>query len=595
MTTSTTTATAVDETRARNVAINERVIAAGCEVILRQNHFDDDNAAEVIAAALMELATAWREEAAWWENSGRRGAKGTAKELTQAAARLAGVAVGLKAAQIGPGAMDAIAEADAQQIIDLTRLNAEHGSTCVRCAAAGHSTTPCRNAACEQAELHPEPCAVCKGFAEVGARVAGFESLADAQAKLESNTCAHPVAGLSTLKSGAVKCTTCGSTIKEGDPTMAFLAGETNTYNPGHQVGDKVTVGGVEFTKISDDPFPSTPQASEIAAAFASTMPNPFTSPGLPRRPAPKRLTFDELGPLIGATYPAPRPNLSHSAIERYAGCGVALLLSDATRAGVLAAQRPSWSRVGGQAFHLAIESIERAVLANGGSISDTAVTEEFWQESLGSAIEAAKAQVGDSPYVDDATWHIANSGREGYDWWRVEGLEMVRRYVAFHDNTWRATHTLLQLPTGPNGGAPYEPVLEFEYQVPAGTTAISDHGFIDAAWVDLSDPKVAKLDIHDYKAGKSKPDSNDQLHGYASALRRLLPANFALPVRGTYWLARQGVYTPPVTLDVATSTARVDYAFKMTKRGVDAGVFVPRVSSFCVSCSAVDLCPARA
>ncbi|HET6481235.1 MAG TPA: DNA (cytosine-5-)-methyltransferase, partial [Actinoplanes sp.] len=49
----------------------------------------------LIQAAMMELAAVWREQAAWWEASGKRGGKGTAKELIQAAGRLAGFAVGL--------------------------------------------------------------------------------------------------------------------------------------------------------------------------------------------------------------------------------------------------------------------------------------------------------------------------------------------------------------------------------------------------------------------------------------------------------------------------------------------------------------------
>lgn len=49
----------------------------------------------LLHAALMELAKHWREEAAHFEASGRRGAKTTAKEFIQAAARLSGFAIGL--------------------------------------------------------------------------------------------------------------------------------------------------------------------------------------------------------------------------------------------------------------------------------------------------------------------------------------------------------------------------------------------------------------------------------------------------------------------------------------------------------------------
>ena len=48
-----------------------------------------------IEAAMMELAAIWREEAAHVTAAGRKGHIGIAKEYTQAAARLAGFAVGL--------------------------------------------------------------------------------------------------------------------------------------------------------------------------------------------------------------------------------------------------------------------------------------------------------------------------------------------------------------------------------------------------------------------------------------------------------------------------------------------------------------------
>lgn len=82
---------------------------------------ETNNEALLIGAALQALVDSWREEADLWTNSKRRGWQGTAKELRQVAARVAGVMVDLnelaKAHGTGVGAVDPSA---VERLDDLT-------------------------------------------------------------------------------------------------------------------------------------------------------------------------------------------------------------------------------------------------------------------------------------------------------------------------------------------------------------------------------------------------------------------------------------------------------------------------------------------
>ncbi len=511
-----------------------------------------DGIAAMIERSLLELAQCWTDEADWFAQQKRRGWKSTVEEITKAATRLRGFAVGLS----------------------------------VGVATSGTNLPDPDLAMPAEIEI-PEPVAhepqcMCNRPECVALRLDQMDP---------ASICSHPEDKRSRLKSGATICTLCNTTVGPpvtGDATMDYLSGAVNTYEPiprsaNQHLGEDVDV-------------PMNPMNVHI-----SEIGNPFSSPASPttrHRRDVKRLTYYDLGPLIGATYPAPRAHLSHSTVERYAQCGLSLLLSDASRADALGPMRPSWSRVGGSAFHLAIESIERAALELGGAspTSELGEWQELWESALESAAGAESEKLAGTPYEDRETWHIANGGREGYDWWRVEGLDMVKRYVAFHDDAWRGFHTLLRLPDLTAAPGTYVPVLEWAFDISAGSTAIKDVGFVDQAWTTFEQgQKVATIDIHDLKAGKSKPSTITQLSGYAEAIRRHLPPNFALPIRGTFWLARAGTYTPPVVLDQMDGRAEVDYQYQMTERGIKAGVFPAAPSNLCVSCGAFDYCPTQA
>ena len=222
---------------------------------------------------------------------------------------------------------------------------------------------------------------------------------------------------------------------------------------------------------------------------------------------------------------------------------------------------------------------------------------EKFWDDVLAQVVDEQKAALVGTAYAQPSTWHVANKGLEGFDWWRVEGLSMVKRYLEFHNNDWRSTHTLLQVPNDPSAPQPQRvPVLEFGFTTTAGSTAITEEGRIDAAWMSTSpEYPVATLEVIDYKAGKSIPTDYFQLTGYADVLRRrYLPPGFGLPIVGRFWLARQGRYTLPVGLEPNAGTAEIDYRYTMAERKHRNGVFEPSPSNFCASCSSVDYCPAQ-
>jgi len=545
---------------------------------------DKEHTVRIIESAMMALVQAWRAEADLLEVAKRRGWKSTCEEIRRSAARLAGFAHGF-----------------ADSLDDAIPNYAEIGAR-----AAGYE-----GLAAAKADLEPldhEPQCAC-GHPNCAAL--SLAAAIDAQ----QEGCSHPADQRSTLKSGAVLCTLCQASLPptvwdrfantpQSSPALTadnFLPAEPHVP---HHLGDVVTVAGVQFAKIGDSPFGD---ESEAASVVSELIPNPFTSPGKPSsRPDVKRLGYQDLGQLISVTYPAPRAHLSHSYVETVEKCGLSALLSDASRAGHLGPRRPSWSLIGGTAFHLAIESIERAAISIGGAapVPDGATGDwaAMWDEALNQAIADAEAQLAGTPYASNSTWHVANRGLEGYDWWRVEGLAMIERYVKHHDDAWRAKHTLLQVPSEPtNANSPRVPVLEFAYATvitPPGGSPITVEGRMDAAWMSLDQAEypAATLEIVDHKAGKSVPTDPFQLRQYADVLRSTyLPANFGLRIVGRWWLARKGLYTAPIILYPIHGRAEIDYRYRAAQRVMANAAFTPSPSNMCSSCGLVDYCPTQA
>lgn len=525
----------VGDIQARQAAYSQRVIDAGglCDHAVAEK-LSAFETTYVIKAALLEIAACWREEAAIFDASSRRGAKTTAKEYVQAAARLAGFATALK-------------------------------------------------------------------------------------------VCDHPQGALSTSPKGVTRCTACQTVISTtpGPQDLPTLAEFTGALKAGladaaaSAIDDALPLveathheGDVPVQPISPFSAPSPPaELLNIVSdePVAVTLPSPFVTPAPPgrNRPPVTRLRFADLGELAAKTYPVARANLSHSFVEDMESCGLKAMLRDASRHEQIGAARPSWSLVGGTAIHAAINAIERAALELGGASPNSEFGwEKFWNETLQAEIDERVLALAGSPYADLSTWHVPNKGLEGFDWWRVKGADMIATYLKVHDDAWRASHVLLQVPAiRTNVATPgaLVPVLEFEFNEFIAGTDITAKGYVDAAWVahpatvGPSQYPTAAIEVVDFKSGAREPSSPFQLAQYADVLRRhYLPANFALPIYGRHYLARRGIYTPPVLLDSATSTDEIAYRYSQAQRAHRAGVVIASPSSFCSGCGFVDYCPTQ-
>jgi len=355
------------------------------------------------------------------------------------------------------------------------------------------------------------------------------------------------------------------------------------------------------------DPVQPPPPAPAIPAPPIPIVGTPFVDPVGPGANAPAaRLAFRDLDGLVSTlaiTTTSPS-SLSHSSVTTYEGCGVRALMTRASRHGLIGVGRPQWSMIGGRAFHLAVQQVEQyaATAVPGGAppaLSDSDVT-GLWTNSLNATIAEESEKVANSPYWDMTTWRASAQGKEGYDWWRVEGRAMLARYLDVHDAAWRAARTLLSV-ADPAAVNSLTPVLEWSYESSIKgdaiitTGAIMTRGVIDSAWTVMGTKgiELPTIDIIDLKSGSRMPRDHFQLDEYAAALRCVLPPNFALPIRGLYYNARKGTYSEPVVLN-GTGAAAQEYRYAQVHRGMTAGVYAANPSDFCAACPFADYCPTQ-
>ncbi len=240
---------------------------------------------------------------------------------------------------------------------------------------------------------------------------------------------------------------------------------------------------------------------------------------------------------------------------------------------------------IGGSAFHGAVEAIERAWLSG---------VELFpeWMTFFESAIQATAEPLAGTPYADSATWYVSNRGKEGFDWWRVEGARMLDLYVKHHTPTWRAANPVFRV-------GDTTPVIEYPYEMTLrsldGERGLTAQGFVDVARLDMT---TYSLTVYDYKTGSRDPETTFQLgeYGHALLMAMSIPAEPAdRPILGSYWLARKGIYTPPVKVLQRHPLEELQYRYDAAARGTSARVFGPKVSNLCKSCGSVDYCPTQA
>lgn len=362
----------------------------------------------------------------------------------------------------------------------------------------------------------------------------------------------------------------------------------------GYVIGDTVTVGGVQFTKIGDwpreaDGSPSPGTAADVAAV---TMPTIIEPPA--RRPARMRMTATQvrehgLARLRGAEH------RSVSQVSGHADCGTRYAISDL--------ERPAWWNVGGKAFHACAEEINRTHTApTADPMLAVGDLESLWLRHFDQQIAE---QCAASPEHPIDTWRAANKGSEHYDFWRVEGPAMMQRYVVWLSGMLQEGWFIATAPPPvPRHGSEWadQPVIEFECRLNVGL-AVPNLSIIDLALIraDGANPTGTTVLIVDLKAGESAPKDTFQLGVYGWALLAAGVAQRPEQVRGAYYRARKGEIAPDVAGLIGWPVLDMHPWTNVVQRYRDqdamdrAGIYAPNVTTFCGGCGVRDLCPAQA
>ena len=309
----------------------------------------------------------------------------------------------------------------------------------------------------------------------------------------------------------------------------------------------------------------------------------PFSEPIGPGAPEVAPLTFAELQALPRDAMPE---HLSWSQITSLEDCSASYAIE---RLGGHKG-KPNWSTVGGRAVHKVIEIIER--MADMGVQVPAEQIGQLWETSFTSEIASTVEESG----VPSSAWRVPNRGLEGYDWWRVQGGEMVQRYVAArrHDHGSPVVEgaEILRVPHSADGATSIETVIEYEMIMDVDGVPVKL--VIDQAW-RLADGTIV---IVDAKTGRTPGDSG-QLGLYAHALLQALwdveggvtPLG-AGKIFGTFYDARKGTYSEPIDLLERHPWEEYVYRVGAATERRNARYFAPRRSSFCNGCGVQALCP---
>lgn len=250
--------------------------------------------------------------------------------------------------------------------------------------------------------------------------------------------------------------------------------------------------------------------------------------------------------------------HLSYSQMSTYLRCGEQYRLERLLRA----PQAPAWALVGGSAVHTATEEWDRALLE--GTVIDDHVA--LWAKHFTAQIEDTEAK-SDVPKEE---WRA--SGRRSKDWpdketeafWNHKGPEFVANWAAWRLNSpW-------EIWTAPDG----RPAIEIDFTITVAGVLVK--GAIDRI-METPDGEILPVDI---KSG-GEPDDTLQLGTYAKAMRDHMGVN---PSYGTYWMARTGSTTNTHPMGKFTD-AYLAYMYGGARKGMEAGIFLPKVTRMCGSC----------
>jgi hypothetical protein len=248
---------------------------------------------------------------------------------------------------------------------------------------------------------------------------------------------------------------------------------------------------------------------------------------------------------------------LSYSSLSTYSECGQRWLLERGYGLG-----RGTWfATVAGSAIHNITEKMDLAEIGlHDGPIPTFA--EEF--DRLLYIENSNDVEVKPSGRKLTKIGPTGGPNKKDYAWWLEYGPLYVR-----HWEMWKADSNLI-LATMPDGS----PGVEVSITQPMGGKTYL--GFIDRVFITPGGEVI----VVDLKSG-SIPSSTLQLGSYRIGLAREhgLYADW-----GAYWMASTGELTHLHDLTRYTDEY-VDSMYAMAWRGIEAGVFLPNVTSMCSGC----------
>jgi hypothetical protein len=552
-------------------------MAADRDIMKAIRDSERDAAVEVASAVTLDVtfktwAANLHHRADLWDRSGAKGRQGNAAELrtvaghadrlAEALAKLPAEVAEIRAAMLTEEAsIDAEITASAERIIGMTRIESLDALVAdARAEGRGEVRVP-------DVDADPTIAAVQQRSADVEAYLRGdVDDLPDSQplqpSSVHDATASRPLAEGETIEIG-------GTDVTEYVQTTTL---------PTTWESDSMTADGLR--KPGQDNTPTAPLLGQPGDM------GPGYDPGyIP--PGGRTVTFAELlTPVPRASLPQ---HLSHSQIGTVGDCAAKYRLGRVEGL----PQIPQWANVGGNAFHVAVEALERTVLkmreANPATPShidfaayDTATA---WRHHFQSQIDAVAAT---SP-VPQSMWRSSDRGRRNETWWWENGPLMLRRYLDARPDE----------PTA-NQNATFESMIEYEVaaDVPTPYGPLSYKAVIDRVTVRQPEPggNFVTLVIRDYKTGAGQPDSIEQLAEYAWMLR-LNGTPESVKIMGTFFDANKGTWSAPVDLLEAWPFEAFAYrvaAGHAQKLALTSGPTPVRPSSFCGGCDVRYACPIK-
>lgn len=184
---------------------------------------------------------------------------------------------------------------------------------------------------------------------------------------------------------------------------------------------------------------------------------------------------------------------------------------------------------------------------------------EDIWKNAWTNTETEMRDRIG--PNWNEKEFRSANKRKpEDKAWWYTNGLEMLKNY-----QRWRATSDW-KIWTAPDG----KPAIELVMQVNFGTALVK------MALDRIMQRPDGELVVLDLKTGSRTPSTTLQLGFYSVGIELTYGIK---PKFGSYWMARKGEPTEPVSLEWYTKDRLIRLA-EMFNRARYEGMFIPNISN---------------